>query len=59
MEIVIAIMAGAFFGVSGMFAYDRMEGINGKNKNAKTIAWGKKKASDIILKTKDKALSVG
>ena len=58
MEIVIAIMAGAFFGVSGMFAYDRMQRINGKNKSEQTIAEAKNKASDIILKAKDKALSV-
>ena len=58
MEIIIAIMAGAFFGVSGMFAYDRMQRINGKNKSEQTIAEAKNKASDIILKAKDKALSV-
>lgn len=57
-ETVIAAIFGVIFGVGGTILYDKRRTLNGKNKVEKEIAAAKNKASDIVLKAKDEALSI-
>jgi len=57
-EGIIAAVIGVVFGVGGTFAYERHRVADGKNKAEKEIAAAKTKASDIVLKAKDEAVSL-
>lgn len=57
-EIIVAVIAGAAVGVGGFTGYQRTKQVNGKNKIERDIAAAKTKASDIVLKAKDEALSI-
>ncbi|HJP80859.1 MAG TPA: ribonuclease Y [Candidatus Saccharimonadales bacterium] len=57
-EMLIAAVVGALFGVGGMFAYEKRQTALGKNQADKAIANAKTKASDIVLKAKDEALQL-
>jgi ribonuclease Y len=57
-EGIIAAVLGVVFGVGGTFAYEKRRVADGKNKAEKEIAAAKIKASDIVLKAKDEAVSL-
>lgn len=57
-EGIIAALLGVFFGVGGTVAYERRRMNQGKSKAEKEIANAKIKASDIVLKAKDEALTL-
>ena len=57
-EIIIAAVIGIFGGAGGAIAYNRYKGTRGKTKADKEIAAAKTKASDIVLKAKDEALTL-
>lgn len=57
-EGIIAVIIGAFAGVSGTFVYEKRRQNSGKIKSEKELAAAKTKASDIILKAKDEVLKL-
>ncbi len=57
-ETIIAILAGAIFGVGGTVAYSRGQTASGKQKAEKALTAAKQKASDIVLKAKDEAVEL-
>jgi ribonuclease Y len=57
-EGLIAAVLGVVFGVGGTVVYEKRRTLDGKNKAEKEVANAKIKASDIVLKAKDEALSL-
>lgn len=57
-EIIIAALIGLFGGAGATLTYNRYKGTSGKTKAEKEIAAAKTKASDIVLKAKDEALTL-
>lgn len=57
-EGIIAAIVGVIFGVSGTVAYERRRVASGKSDIEKELAKAKTKASDIVLKAKDEAVSL-
>jgi len=57
-ELIAAILAGAFAGVGGKFAYDKQRISTSKHSAEREIARAQTKASEIVLKAKDEALRV-
>ena len=58
LEIVAALIGGAFAGFGGKYAYDRQRVSSSKHTAEKEIARAHTKASEIVLKAKDEALRV-
>lgn len=57
-EAILAAVAGLLFGVGGHYAYEKKQIADGKTKAEKEVASAQKKASEILLKAKDEALSL-
>jgi ribonuclease Y len=57
-EGLIAVVAGIFFGAGGTVVYERRREAAGKNTVEKEIAKAKSRASDIVLKAKDEAVTL-
>ncbi len=57
-EGIIAVIIGAFAGVSGTFVYEKRRQNSGKIKSEKELAAAKTKATDIILKAKDEVIKL-
>ena len=57
-EVVIALVFGAIFGVGGTAAYDKQRTKKGQRTVEKEISSAKKEASDIVLKAKDEAIQL-
>lgn len=57
-EAIIAVIAGALFGVGGTVAYSKQKTTGGKHKIEKELAAAKNKASDIVLQAKDEAVKL-
>lgn len=57
-EAIIAVIAGAFFGVGGTVVYQRQQVTGEKHKAEKELAAAKSKAGDIVLKAKDEAIEL-
>ena len=57
-EAVLAIIAGALFGVGGTVVYKKQQATSGKHKAEKELAAAKSKAGDIVLKAKDEAIEL-
>ena len=57
-EAFIAAAIGVIFGVGGTVAYEKRRVSEGKNKIEQELAKAKSKASDIVLKAKDEAISI-
>jgi ribonuclease Y len=57
-EAVIAALIGVFAGVGGTYAYDKRRRAGGEHQAEKALAEAKTKATDIVLKAKDEALSM-
>lgn len=58
LEAIIAIVAGAIFGVGGTVVYGKQQVSSGKQKADKELAAAKLKAGDIVLKAKDEAIEL-
>jgi ribonucrease Y len=58
LEGIVAAVLGVVFGVGGTVVYERRRLADGKTKAEKEIASAKSKASDIVLKAKDEAVSL-
>jgi len=57
-EIIIAVILGAFSGIGGTFVYEKRRQTSGRLKADKELIQAQTKASDIILKAKDEALEL-
>ncbi|HEU5122059.1 MAG TPA: ribonuclease Y, partial [Candidatus Saccharimonadales bacterium] len=57
-EGLIAAIVGVLFGVGGTVVYEKRREAAGKSAIEKEMAKAKTKASDIVLKAKDEALSL-
>ena len=57
-EAIIAVIAGAVFGVGGTVAYSKQKTTGAKHKIEKELAAAKNKASDIVLQAKDEAVKL-
>lgn len=57
-EAIIAVIAGALFGVGGTVAYGKQQTNGAKHKIEKELAAAKNKASDIVLQAKDEAVKL-
>lgn len=57
-EGIIAAIAGVIFGIGGTVAYDKRRAARGKHTIESELAKAKTKASDIVLKAKDEALTL-
>jgi ribonuclease Y len=58
LEGIVAAVLGVVFGVGGTVVYERRKMADGKTRAEKEIATAKSKASDIVLKAKDEAVSL-
>ena len=57
-EVIITALVGIVLGVGGKVAYDKQQHAKGKSQIEKELAHAKTKASDIVLKAKDEALTI-
>lgn len=57
-EAIVAVIAGAFFGVGGTVVYDRRKAAATKEKTEQALTKAQEKASSIVLKAKDEALQL-
>ncbi len=57
-EGIIAAIAGVVFGVGGTIVYDKQRAAGNKHKADQILAKAQEKASDVVLKAKDEALSL-
>jgi len=57
-EAIIAVIIGAFAGVSGTFAYEKRRQTSSRQNAEKELSTAKTKASDIVLKAKDEAIEI-
>jgi len=57
-EVIIAVLLGAFAGVGGTFVYEKRSSTSKKLKSEKDLAHAQTKASDIILKAKDEVVQM-
>lgn len=58
LEAIIAVIIGAFAGVSGTVVYEKRRQTNSRLKSDKELAAAKTKASDIVLKAKDEVIEI-
>lgn len=57
-EAIVAVIAGAVFGVGGTVVYDRRKAAATKDKTEQALTKAQEKASSIVLKAKDEALQL-
>lgn len=57
-EVIITALVGIVLGAGGKVVYDKQQHAKGKSQIEKELAHAKTKASDIVLKAKDEALSI-